>query len=259
MSIHSEAQLDQRFIVFARLLNTYLQHFPKHEKYGLALHIRQCAYDVYGLIVEGQKRYFKKTSLTQLDIRHEQLRMMVRLAHELGYFGFRDGAGKETGATRAEHRRRFQHLDSGISPFSTVCPRQSLVVDPRQDGPVFGGQSEIANIQGNIAPGITQLHGRQHPSAVIRGVIASIVDPVKGMLRCGWGAHVGQECVKRRPPFCAYFDTSAAVIVVTGVFRVFASLNYAAPAMVKRIIASRLRCFALGGRGRARLFAQAPA
>lgn len=104
MGIHSEAQLDQRFIAFARLLNIYLQHFPKFEKYGLALAIRQCAYEVYGLIVEGQKRYFKKTSLTQLDIRHEQLRMLVRLAHELGYFGFRDGAGKDSGATRAEHR-----------------------------------------------------------------------------------------------------------------------------------------------------------
>ena len=73
MGIHSEAQLDQRFLAFARLLNKYLQHFPKFEKYGLAMAIRQCAYDVYGLIVEGQKRYFKKTSLTQLDIRHEQL------------------------------------------------------------------------------------------------------------------------------------------------------------------------------------------
>lgn len=113
MGIHSEAQLDQRFLAFARLLNKYLQHFPKFEKYGLALAIRQCAYDVYGLIVEGQKRYFKKTSLTQLDIRHEQLRMLVRLAHELGYFAFRAGAGQETGAARAEHRylTLSRHID----------------------------------------------------------------------------------------------------------------------------------------------------
>ena len=28
-----------------------------------------------------------KRQLTNLDIKHEQLRMQVRLAHELGYFG----------------------------------------------------------------------------------------------------------------------------------------------------------------------------
>jgi len=83
MALHSEATLDRRFVEFAKLLNTYLNHFPRHEKYGLALQIRNAAYDVYGYIVESQKRYQKKTSLTNLDVRHEQLRMFVRLAHGL--------------------------------------------------------------------------------------------------------------------------------------------------------------------------------
>ena len=91
MGIHDEAKLDQKFIGLAKLMNVYLNHFPKHEKYGLALEIRRAAYDVYGLIVEAQKRYIKKTTLTSLDIRHEQLRMLVRLAHELGYFEFKSG------------------------------------------------------------------------------------------------------------------------------------------------------------------------
>lgn len=102
MGLHSEARLDRKFVEFAKLLNLYLNHFPKHEKYGLALQIRQAAYDVYGLIVECQKRYHKKTTLTQLDVRHEQLRMLVRLAHELGYFGFKDG--KHEDGDRAAHR-----------------------------------------------------------------------------------------------------------------------------------------------------------
>src|ERR1035437_282083 len=104
LGLHSEAKLDRKFVDFAKLLNLYLNHFPKHEKYGLSLEIRRTAYDVYGLIVECQKRYHKKTTLTALDIRHEQLRMFVRLAHELGYFGFKDGKHDNDGAGRAAHR-----------------------------------------------------------------------------------------------------------------------------------------------------------
>lgn len=72
-------------------MNIYLNHFPKFEKYALAQQIRQCMYEVYALTVEGQKRYRKKTTLTNLDIRHEQLRMLVNLANSLGYFQFKDG------------------------------------------------------------------------------------------------------------------------------------------------------------------------
>jgi len=43
-------------------MNIYLNHFPAHEKYGLALEIRKAAYDVYGMIVECQKRYYKNRS-----------------------------------------------------------------------------------------------------------------------------------------------------------------------------------------------------
>ena len=103
MGLHSEAQLDRKFLQFVKLLHLYLNHFPKAEKYGLALELRRAAYDVYALIVECQKRYHKRTTLTQLDIRHEQLRMFVRLAHELGYFGFKDGKHDES-TTRAAHR-----------------------------------------------------------------------------------------------------------------------------------------------------------
>jgi hypothetical protein len=105
MGLHSEAQLDRKFVQFAKQLNLYLNHFPKAERYGLALEIRRVAYDVYALIVECQKRYQKKTTLTQLDIRHEQLRMFVRLANELGYFSFKDGtAPRDTGAEKASKR-----------------------------------------------------------------------------------------------------------------------------------------------------------
>ena len=105
MGIHDEAKLDQKFIEFAKLMTIYLNHFPKHEKYGLALQIRQAAYDMYSFIVEAQKRYHKKTALTNLDVKHEQLRMMVRLAHSLGYFEFKEGVKIEKSATATSTHR----------------------------------------------------------------------------------------------------------------------------------------------------------
>jgi four helix bundle protein len=105
MGLHDEAKLDRKFVEFAKLMNVHLSHFPKHEKYGLALEIRRAAYEVYSFIVEAQKRYQKKTSLTNLDIRHEQLRMLVRLAYELGYFEFKEGSKAEKSPVAlGEHR-----------------------------------------------------------------------------------------------------------------------------------------------------------
>ena len=59
MGLHDEAKLDRKFMELAKLMNIYLNHFPKHEKYGLALEIRRTAYAMYGYIVEAQKRYHK--------------------------------------------------------------------------------------------------------------------------------------------------------------------------------------------------------
>lgn len=86
MGLHSETELNRKFVAFAKLLNIYLNHFPKHEKYALANRIRNTAYEVYDLISEAQKRYYKKTTLTELDIVHERLRMQLFLANELDYF-----------------------------------------------------------------------------------------------------------------------------------------------------------------------------
>lgn len=105
MGLHDEAKLDRKFTEFAKLMNIHLNHFPKHEKYGLAQEIRRAAYAVYGYIVEAQKRYHKKTTLTNLDIEHEKLRMFVRLAYALGYFEFKEGRRAERSpAETGEHR-----------------------------------------------------------------------------------------------------------------------------------------------------------
>ena len=92
MNNDSEASMNSEFVEMAKLMNIYLNHFPKHEKYSLAQQIRNCMYELYGHIVEGQKRYHKKTTLINIDIKHEQLRMFVNLANNLEYFSFKSGA-----------------------------------------------------------------------------------------------------------------------------------------------------------------------
>jgi len=87
----SESALNRKYMEMVKLLNIYLNHFPKSEKYALSNRIRNNAYEVYNYITEGQKRYFKKTTLTNLDIAHEKLRMQLFLAFELEYFRFKDG------------------------------------------------------------------------------------------------------------------------------------------------------------------------
>lgn len=99
-----EAALVLKMVELAKLANIHLNHFPKHEKYGLCQEIRTCMYGVYSLIIEGEKRYHKKTTLTNLDIKHEQLRMLFRLAYELGYFDYHHN---KRSRTDAEIRRRY--------------------------------------------------------------------------------------------------------------------------------------------------------
>lgn len=101
-SIHAEAGLHRKLVLFAVQLEGYLTHFPNCHKYTLTQAIRQAFVDVYNLVTEAQKRYHKKTALTQLDVRHEQLRMLLNLAHEMGLFGF--SAGRKDAQAPADHR-----------------------------------------------------------------------------------------------------------------------------------------------------------
>lgn len=104
---------------FAKLMNIYLNHFPRHEKYALANRIRNTAYEMYDFITEGQKRYYKKTSLTGLDIIHEKLRMQLFLAYELGYFQFKDGKVSDKDKNElAEHR--FSTLNAMVDELGKM-------------------------------------------------------------------------------------------------------------------------------------------
>lgn len=99
-------------------INQHLRHFPHHEKYALSQEIRQTMYGMYGLLIECEKKYHNKTSLTKLDIQHEQLRMLVNLAFRLGYYEYK--TGKANGHTHSEALRRYSSLSGLIDAIGQM-------------------------------------------------------------------------------------------------------------------------------------------
>ena len=105
MKVDAETAFVRKYIDFLKQLNLYLNHFPRHEKYALCQSIRQDAYNVFDLMVEGQKRYYKKTSLSNMDVQFEQLKAKILLAYHLGYFEFKDGKTDEKNPTTMSEKR----------------------------------------------------------------------------------------------------------------------------------------------------------
>lgn len=95
-----------------KLLNIHLNHFPRHEQHALCVYIRSAVYDVYELYVELQKKHFNKTTLKRLDVRHEQLRMLINLAFELGYFEYKNN---KRVADERDAKRQSEHRYSAVS------------------------------------------------------------------------------------------------------------------------------------------------
>lgn len=62
-----------------------LQQFPKAEKFALAVDIKRCMDTILGLIVTAQKKYYKKTTLQDLDIEVAKLKAYIRLAFLLKF------------------------------------------------------------------------------------------------------------------------------------------------------------------------------
>ena len=68
---------------------TALRQFPKWERHVLAAEMRRTLWNLLRLIVVCNKKYFKKTTLQELDAEIDLLRSQVRLAKDLGYLDFR--------------------------------------------------------------------------------------------------------------------------------------------------------------------------
>lgn len=66
-----------------------LRHFPKSERFTLVADIKQSMYELLKLIIRANKRYFKKTTLQDIDIEIEKLRYLIRLSNGLGFLPFK--------------------------------------------------------------------------------------------------------------------------------------------------------------------------
>jgi len=60
--------------------NTCLKQFPKSERYALAADIKNSMYRLLQLIVRANKKYYKKTTIEDIDIELDVLRTLIRLA-----------------------------------------------------------------------------------------------------------------------------------------------------------------------------------
>jgi len=112
-----EVNLHVKLLKMITQASIYLNHFPKYEKYGLAQQIRNVMYDIYNLVTECQKRYHKKTTLTTLDVKHEQLRMLFKLAHELNYFYCKNGKHSNT---ENEANRKYLFMSSMVNEVGAM-------------------------------------------------------------------------------------------------------------------------------------------
>jgi len=66
-----------------------LRQFPKFERHVLGAEVRSSMWGLLRLIVLCNKRYYKKTTLQDLDAELDLLRCQVRIAHSLGYIDFK--------------------------------------------------------------------------------------------------------------------------------------------------------------------------
>ena len=66
-----------------------LKQFPKSEKFALAADIKTCMHNILSKAIEAQKKYYKKTTLQDMDVELMKLKHFMRLSYELGFLPFK--------------------------------------------------------------------------------------------------------------------------------------------------------------------------
>jgi len=91
-----------------------LRQFPKSERHVASAQIREAMWELLELVIICSKRYHKKTSLQDLDIKIALLRRQIRLAMQLKFLPMRqyenwakelDEIGRMTGGWIKSERR----------------------------------------------------------------------------------------------------------------------------------------------------------
>lgn len=66
-----------------------LNAYPKYERFVLAADIKRCMDQAMEGTIEANKKYYKKTTLQELDVEIDKLRKYVRLSYRLKYIDFK--------------------------------------------------------------------------------------------------------------------------------------------------------------------------
>lgn len=66
-----------------------IAQFPKSEKYALGSDMKKCMHQILELTIVGHKKYYKKTTLQELDVEVTKLKAYTRLAKDLGFLSFK--------------------------------------------------------------------------------------------------------------------------------------------------------------------------
>ena len=62
-----------------------LAQFPKSEKFALAADMKHCLHLILERTIEANKKYYKKTTLQELDVEVAKLKAYLRMSKELGF------------------------------------------------------------------------------------------------------------------------------------------------------------------------------
>lgn len=62
-----------------------LAQFPKSEKFALAADMKHCMHLILERTIEANKKYYKKTTLQELDVEVAKLKAYLRMSKELGF------------------------------------------------------------------------------------------------------------------------------------------------------------------------------
>lgn len=65
--------------------NKCLIQFPKSERYALANEIKKSMYSLLKLIIAANKKYYKKTTLQEMDVEIETLRTYIRISVDVKF------------------------------------------------------------------------------------------------------------------------------------------------------------------------------
>lgn len=76
-------EIERKAKELIKYIDVYTRHFPKYQKYVLGERLRNQSQDLIDLIITINKKHYKKTDLSLLDVRHEQLRVNTNISYEL--------------------------------------------------------------------------------------------------------------------------------------------------------------------------------